>query len=350
MKDSAAAGRRKNVTINDVAAAAGVSKSMVSYALNGRPEVNEQTRERIVETARHLGWTPSLRGRALSKARAFAIGLIFHRTVESLSTDQFYTLFTAGVQDVLSARGYALVTEVVSSDEEEREAYIRFARDGRVDGFLLTDVRDDDPRFAYVREHGMAALVMEATAQAPGLPVLRVSNDRPAAEAVVDRLADLGHRRIGIIAGLQSLASGRGRLRLFQEALAARGLEDVAVEYGDYSPESGAAACARLLRRDATPTAIIAANDMMAIAAIAEAQRQGRRVPDDVSVVGWENIPLSALLQPALSSVSSDPFWTGQQGARALLGVIDGHELPEPAIRVPRFVERDSIGPVPGRH
>jgi LacI family transcriptional regulator len=177
------------------------------------------------------------------------------------------------------------------------------------------------------------------------LPELKVSDDQPAAEAVVARLVELGHRRIGLISGLQVLNSGRNRRSMYERALEANGLVADLVEIGDYSPQSGAAAAYRLLDAEDPPTAIIAANDMMAIAAMSAIQKRGLRVPEDVSVVGWEDIPLSALLEPSLSSVSFDPFWVGAQGAHALLRVIEGEELHQPTPRVPKFVERGSIGP-----
>ncbi len=348
MSDPPGSPRAKNITITDVAAAAGVSKSMVSYALNGRAGVNAHTRARIVETARALGWTPSLRGRALSASRAFTVGLIFHRTVESLSTDQYYTLFMAGIQSVLGPRGYALVTEVVATDEDERAAYLQFGRDGRVDGFMLTDLRDDDPRPGYIVEHGITALLMEPTPEPLGLPIMNSSDDGPATRAVIAHLAGLGHRKIGIVSGIQELVSGRRRRTLYQDALGAQGLEPDRWAVGDYSPESGAAATQQLLDSGDPPTAIVYANDMMAIAGVAAIQKRGLRVPEDVSVVGWEDIPLAALLEPALSSVVNDPFEVGATGARALLDVIGGTTFTEEiTLRNPQFVARASSGPAP---
>src|SRR5690349_5060378 len=141
---SEASGRRRTVRISDVAAAAGVSKALVSYALNDRPGVKESTRAHIVETARSMGWTPSVRARALSVSRAYAIGLVFQTSPEALASDQYYTSLMAGLQSVLSNSQYSLVTEVVDSEEAERGAYLRLARDGRVDGMVI--VRSEERR------------------------------------------------------------------------------------------------------------------------------------------------------------------------------------------------------------
>src|SRR4029453_7881608 len=139
---SEVAGRRRAVRISDVARAAGVSKTLVSYALNDRPGVKESTRAHIVETAREMGWTPSMRARALSASRAYAIGLVFQS-----SPDEYYTSLMAGLQSVLSPSHYSLVTEVVDGPGAEADSYRRLALDGRVDGMVIAGRRADDPRF-----------------------------------------------------------------------------------------------------------------------------------------------------------------------------------------------------------
>ncbi len=340
-------GRRQAVTISDVAAAAGVSKSMVSYALNDRPGVNADTRERIASAARDLGWKPSLRGRALSSSRAYTVGLVFRRSVEELSTDQFYTLLMAGIQSVLSDRGYALVTEVVHSEEAEREVFASLSRDGRVDGFFISDLRDDDPRLDVVRAHHLHAMLLERPSESHGHPVMH-SDDAPAAHAVIDRLVELGHRRIGIVAGIQELRAARHRREYYQDAMRGHGLDDSLWVATDYSPAQGADATARLLALPDRPTAIVYANDLMAMAGMATVVKHGLSVPGDISVVGWEDIPIARHLAPALASVANDTFNVGAIAARALLDAIEGATFAEEIpISEPRFVPRHSIGPVP---
>src|SRR5665811_2599249 len=125
-------------TITDVARVAGVSKAAVSFALNDKPGVAAETGERILAVARELGWTPSLRGRALSVSRALAVGLVIARTPETLGADPFFGYFISGIETVLSERGYALMLQVVSDGPSEHESYRQLAANGRVDGVFLT--------------------------------------------------------------------------------------------------------------------------------------------------------------------------------------------------------------------
>ncbi|MBT8226353.1 MAG: LacI family transcriptional regulator, partial [Dactylosporangium sp.] len=133
-------------TIVDVANRAGVSKSAVSFALNGRPGVGGDTRMRILAAAAELGWHPSARARALSSSRAFALGLVVAREPQLLGSDPFFPAFIAGVETILAGRGHSLVLQVVTSPQAEVDGYRRLCGDGRVDGVLLSDLRVSDPR------------------------------------------------------------------------------------------------------------------------------------------------------------------------------------------------------------
>src|SRR5919112_948747 len=213
---SEASGRRRAIRISDVAAAVGVSKALVSYALNDRPGVKESTRAHIVETARAMGWTPSMRARALSASRAYAIGLVFEKSPEALASDQYYTSLMAGLQSVLSTSHYSLVTEVVENADAERDAYLRLAHDGRVDGMVIVDLRQDDPRFALVREAGLAFVSLGWPPERTTMPVL-VYDESHAITDVVTHLVSLGHRRVAQVVGPQANAPARLRRELYQK-------------------------------------------------------------------------------------------------------------------------------------
>lgn len=338
-------GNRRNVTIADVAAAAGVSKALVSYALNDRPGVRDSTRAHIVEVARGLGWTPSLRGRSLSVSRAYAIGLVFEKSPEALASDQYYTSLMAGLQSVLSTSGYSLVTEVVQSAEAESQAYRSLARDGRVDGVVLVDLRQDDPRFAFVREAGLAFAVLGRPPEPTTMPVL-VYDETQAIVDVVEHLVGLGHRRIAQVVGPQENASARLRRELYETQLAAHGVTGSQWIESDYTAAGGRGATARLLESDERPTAIVYSNDLMAVAGMSEAFSRGLRVPEDISIVGWDDITVSQYLHPALSTVTQHPYEDGRVAAQLLLEAIGGREFTEPVRTAdPRFVPRSSSGP-----
>ncbi|WP_345634446.1 LacI family DNA-binding transcriptional regulator [Rugosimonospora acidiphila] len=341
---SQTSGRRRSVRISDVAAAAGVSKTLVSYALNDRPGVKASTRAHIVETARSMGWTPSMQARALSVSRAYAIGLVFETSPEALASDQYYTSLMAGLQSVLSASRYSLVTEVVDSPEAEREAYLRLARDGRVDGMVIADLRQDDPRFALVREAGLAYASLGWPPEPTTMPVL-VYDESQAIRDVVEHLAALGHKRVAQVVGPQANAPARLRRELYEKLFAEHRIKSRWVE-SDYTAAGGRAATTRLLGGRFAPTAIVYSNDLMAVAGMSAAFARGLRVPEDISVVGWDDITVSQYLHPALSTVTQHPFDDGRMAATMLLEAIEGREFDEPTWTPnPRFIPRESSGP-----
>jgi LacI family transcriptional regulator, repressor for deo operon, udp, cdd, tsx, nupC, and nupG len=343
---SDASGRRRTVRISDVAAAAGVSKALVSYALNDRPGVKESTRAHIVETARTMGWTPSVRARALSVSRAYAIGLVFQTSPEALASDLYYTSLMAGLQSVLSNSQYSLLTEVVDGEEAERGAYLRLARDGRVDGMVIVDLCRDDARFALVQDAGLAFASLGWPPEPTTMPVL-VCDEAQAIADVVKHLVSLGHRRIAQVVGPQGSAPARLRRELYQTLFREHGIDDAWWIESD-STASGGRATTQALDADPKPSAVIYSNDLMAIAGMSAAFSRGLRIPGDLSVVGWGDITISQYLHPALSSVAQHPFDDGRMAATLLLEAIEGRQFAEPVwMANPRFVPRESSGPAP---
>ena len=333
-------------TINDVARAAGVSKGAVSFAFNNRPGLAPETRDRILETARAMGWTPSWRARALSSRRAFAVGLVIARPPETLRADPFFPSFIAGVEAVLAENGYALLLQLVSGEPSGHASYRRLAEEGRVDGVLLTDLHVDDRRPALLAEIGLLAVIVGPHPRNDYWPSVDV-DDAPAVRAVVAHLVDLGHTRIAHVGGPDVLVHGRSRREAWSAALAAAGLPQGPSVEADFSAEAGAAATRELLALSEPPTAIVYANDLMAMAGLAAAVRLGVTVPDQLSIAGFDDTELSAHLQPPLTTVTSDVIGWGRAAATRLLELIDGRDPVEVDLCPPRLVVRGSTGPVP---
>jgi len=332
------------ITITDVARAAGVSKAAVSFALNGRPGVAADTRERILASARDLGWTPSLRGRALSVSRALAVGLVIARPAETLRADPFFASFITGIETVLSARGYALMLQVVGDEASEHESYRRLAGNGRVDGVFLTDMRVDDLRPQLLDDLSLPTVVI---GRAPGHgPWSAVSiDDRPGIIAAVEHLVALGHQNIGHVSGPTELVHGLSRRAAWAQALADAGLAPGPSVTADFSAQGGAEATAVLLDLDEPPTAIVYANDLMAIAGMSTAIGRGVEVPTQLSVTGFDDTPLAAYLQPALTTVRTDVVGWGRAAATQLLAIIDEEAGGEIDLPPPEFVIRESTAP-----
>ncbi|MCO8277772.1 LacI family transcriptional regulator [Actinoplanes sp. TRM 88003] len=335
--------RADRPTIRDVARAAGVSKGTVSFALNGRPGVSEDTRERILTAALELGWTPSTKARALSVSRSFAVGLVLAREPELLGADPFFPAFIAGVERTLSDRGQALVLQVVPESEEEA-GYRRLAGTGRVDGVFLLDLRVDDPRIALLEELGLPAVSIARPDGPSEFPAVLV-DDRPGIAAAVRHLAELGHRHIAHIAGPAHFLHGSRRRRAFEEALAEAGLPAGPVVEADFSAAGGAAATREVLATGVT--AIVYSNDLMAIAGLSVAVELGVAVPAELSVTGFDNTDLAAYVTPPLTSVRTDPYLWGRKASEALLDLIDGRTVDDVPVPAAQLVIRASTAPPP---
>jgi DNA-binding LacI/PurR family transcriptional regulator len=308
---------RRRPTIDDVAARAGVSSAAVSFAMNGRPGVGEDTRRRILAAAAELGWRPSAHARGLAQARAHAIGLLLARPVEQLEIDPFFVRFLAGVERTLARSDHALVLRVMDGGVPvDLDAYARLAASGRVDGFLLCDVELEDPRFDVIE---LPAVVAGHPVSPCPFPWLETEHAR-GVETAVEHLIGLGHRRIGFCGSSERLEHVQARLRAWRATLSAAGLEPGPVAFGD---------AARPLGDDVT--AIVYASDMLAAAGLAAARERGIAVPAELSITGFDDSHLAALASPPITSVRVDYAEFGEAAAAALLAVID--RKPVPAFR-----------------
>ncbi|MFJ2367795.1 LacI family DNA-binding transcriptional regulator [Microbacterium sp. NPDC087665] len=340
----AGAPRERKITIGDVAARAGVSKSAVSFVFNGRPGVGEEAKERILEAARQLEWRPDARARALSRSRAQAVGLVIRRDPELLSTDPFFPQFVAGVESFLSTVGYALVLQVVDGEQAEHDAYSRFAHEARVDGVFLTDLRIEDERPAELAALGMPCVLLGAGGGEDTAPI--GLDDAAGIRRAVRHLHALGHQRIAHVAGSDRYVHSRVRREAWLTELAQLGLEPGPIAQADFTGASGARATHELLDHPEPPTAIIYANDIMAIAGISAAIDRGVRVPHDLSIVGFDDIPLAPYIIPPLTTVRQDVFQWGNACARTLVALVEGRQPGTIDLPPVEFIVRGSTGPV----
>ncbi|MEP6666741.1 MAG: LacI family DNA-binding transcriptional regulator [Nocardioidaceae bacterium] len=335
-------------TINDVARAASVSKGAVSFALNNKPGVAPDTRERILKIAEDMRWTPSPRARALSVSRALAVGLVITRPPQTLRADPFFPAFIAGLETVLSETGHALVLQIAQDRDREHASYRRLADEGRVDGVFVTDLLIDDRRPALLAEIGLPAVII-----GPGLdneywPTVGV-DDAPGITAAVEHLVSLGHVNIAHVSGPSVMVHGQSRREAWSVALREAGLPAGPCVEADFSAESGAAATRQLLDLETAPTAIVYANDLMAMAGLSLAIARRIDVPGALSITGFDDTEIAAHLQPSLTTVTSDVIGWGRAAATRLLQLI--HQQPATEIALPpaQLVVRGSTGPMDAR-
>ena len=314
--------RRGRVTIRDIAERAGVSKGAVSYALNGQPGVSETTRERIVSIAEELGWYPNRAARALSAARADACGLVLARPARTLALEPFFMEFIAGVESELARRTIALTIQLVGDVRDEINVYRRWWGEHRVDGVLVVDLRVEDPRVDELARIGLPAVVVGGPVKNGALPAVWHDEAGVVVEAV-QYLAALGHRRLAHVTGVGDFVHTVQRAAAFRGAIQDLGLHAEVVET-DYSAESGARATRKLLSLPGAPTAILFDSDLLAVTGLGVAQQMGFSVPDDVSIVGWDDSLISQVVHPPLTAITRDIGAFGVAAAHQLLATVDG--------------------------
>ena len=314
--------RSGRVTIRDIAERAGVSKVAVSYALNGRPGVSEDTRERIVSIANELGWYPNRAARALSAARADACGLVLARPARTLALEPFFMEFIAGVEAELATRSNALTLQLVRDIPEEIDVYRRWWGEHRVDGVLVLDLRHTDPRIDELVRLGLPAVVVGGPLENGALPAVW-HNEAAVVTEAVQYLVALGHGRIAHVAGVADFVHTAQRISAFTEATRDLGVHGEVVET-DYSAESGARATRKLLSSPSPPSAIVFDSDLLAVTGLGVAQQMGFSVPDDLSIVGWDDSLISQVVHPALTAITRDIEAFGAACTRQLLAVVEG--------------------------
>lgn len=346
-------GRRDAPTINDVARHAGVSKGLVSFVMNDRPGVAPATRTRILEAAAELGWRPNLKARSLSTRTTYALGLVLRREPQIVAADPFYPAFMAGVESVLAGEGRVLVLSVVPDAETEERTYRTLLAERRVDGVFLTDLRHADPRLSLVGQLGLPAVLVGHLDEPVALPSVNL-DDTHGITAAVRHLVELGHQRIAHVAGDGHLLHARRRRGAFAAAMTATGLDPSLVVETDFSMRGGAAATRALLNRPVRPTAVVYANDPMAIAGLGVLQQRRIEVPGEVSVVGFDGTELARNVHPALTTIESDPEQWGAAAAATLLRLVaEGHaadvDLPPARLVVAGSTAPPPVLPVPSQ-
>jgi DNA-binding LacI/PurR family transcriptional regulator len=339
--NSAPSGRS---TIADVAERAGVSKGLVSFALNDRPGVNPATRRRILEIAAEMGWTPDLRARALRTNRSFALGLV--RGTAAVPGDSFFPAFISGVERDLSPTGQALVLASPPAGVSEAETYRRLASERRVDGVILTDLRAADERLALVAALGLAAVTVGRPDIDSPFPAVQVDEVRGVV-AMVDHLVELGHRSLAHVTGPATILLERRRRAAFEHECAIRGVQ-CRIIATDASAREGGEATSRLITAPDRPTAITYSNDRMALAGIGVAQRAGLTVPGDLSIAAFDESDIAQYVFPSLTSVVTDAEEWGALAARTLLAAIAGVELADTTPPPTRLNARESTAIAPG--
>lgn len=335
------------VTSHDVARLAGISQSTVSRALRDDPYVAAETRAKVLEAAAALGYVPNAMGRSLVTRSTRTIGMV----VTDLS-NPYYPNLVAPLHDELASQGYRMVlfTEQIEGEEAGARDQLGGLVDRGIDGAVLTTSTLDGavPRELVRRGLPFVFLTREVDGIAADAAVV---DNALGASLMAGQVARFGHRRVGAIFGPQNTSTGRGRERGFRAGLAAAGVElpDEAVRHGPFQVEAGETAMSELMRLDPRPTAVVCFNDLVAIGALNAAAALGLRVPEDVSITGWDDLPMAAWEIVKLTTVRQSMNEMARAAARLLVERLEGRTGPEPrrVLFEPALVLRRTLGPAP---
>ena len=257
----------QRVSLKDIADELGISQTAVSFAINDRPGVSEQTRRRVKQVAAELGWTPVYAAQALGSSRTMTIGFAPARSVQGLTDETFMLHFMAGVHTSLSPKGYGLLYRPCRSLNEEMSVYRGWASSKRVDGVILVDLRADDPRPALLRELGVRAVLAGGPDPNDYVPSLSIDDSRTMG-TVLEHLSSLGHRRIAYLSGDANLDYSQGRVAAFRSFAKRRRLESIAIEFTNFAPERAVTLTMGMLRSPQPPTAFIYETEILAAASL----------------------------------------------------------------------------------
>ncbi|HSL31871.1 MAG TPA: LacI family DNA-binding transcriptional regulator [Anaerolineales bacterium] len=337
-------GTTKRTTSRDVAKLAHVSRTTVSFILNNVPgvSISAATRQRVLDAAKKLNYSPNVAGKKLVSGKSYTIGLVLCQSPEQIFTDAFLPQVILGVEQAAMQQGFHVLLKPV--DPNDTGGYARLITENHVDGILLSGPRQDDQALMHL--HGQRVPIM-LMGQLPSTDIPFVDVDATAgAEMAVTHLIERGHRDIGMITNAPlDYTSAQQRRDGYLRALkkAKLGAKKSLIKEGNYTPASGYQAMKALLQVDHPLTAVFVASDVVAMGAMLAIREARLDIPKDIAVVGFDDIPLAEFYDPPLTTVHLPAFGIGWAGGERLIRMIQGEGLNAPALLLEsRLVTRQS--------
>ncbi|MBG6182243.1 DNA-binding LacI/PurR family transcriptional regulator [Arthrobacter sp. CAN_A214] len=318
--------RIRRATINDVATAAGLSRGTVSRVVNGERYVSPEARSAVENAIAQVGYVRNTAARNLVLQESRAIALIIHEPHSLLFEDPNIGSILLGAHEVLSKADYQLVSLIIDSDRDSRRV-TEYLSGGLVDGAVIVSTRASDPIASAVHDLGLPAAFVGRPPGTPDFPYVAIDN-AAAAREITERLVGTGRKRVGMIASALDRDSGQDRLSGFRTALGTRFDPELVVRFPLYTYGYGLEGMQELLRRCPEIDGVFAASDAVAAGAMTALQESGRRVPDDVGIVGFDDSSWALRCRPQLSTIRRPADLLGRTAAQLVLAQIRG--LPSP--------------------
>ncbi|RUS46540.1 LacI family DNA-binding transcriptional regulator [Cohnella sp. AR92] len=333
-----------SVTIKDVAKKAGVSPSTVSRVLSNHPRISRETTKKVKEIMEELGYHSNIMARSLVSNKTYTLGMILPRPAEELFQNQFFAESIRGITTQASRNGYDLLMTAGHSEQGELEAVTRLVKGRRVDGVILLQSRKNDPIIQFLKKEAFPFILIGHDREHED--ILCVDNDNvQAAFDATQHLISQGHARIGFVSGPPNLTVSQDRLEGFRQAMDASGLR-VQPEWiveGEFLQESGYRAMSFFMNLPERPTALVVVDDLVTFGVLRGLNELGFKVPDDLSLVSFNNIALAELSSPPLSSVDIGIYQLGYMASQQLIRFIQEDKPQQMSVIVPhRLIVRES--------
>lgn len=338
-------------TLEEIAALAGVSRATVSRVVNGYPRVRPATRDRVLRVIREQGYHPNAAGRALASRRSQTLGLATAEALDTVFSHAYFPQLIQGIAAACDERGYNLMLSPLAAQTPER--LTRTLRSGHVDGLVVATAAVGDAVLGRLVEEAFPFVLVGKHPPRP--EIVSVSPDNAqGARLALEHLVRCGYRRVATITGRSTLGVAVERRDVFLRAAAEAGIacrDDHIVE-SDFTEEGGYRAMQRLLAARPRPEGVFCGNDLMAVGALRAARGAPLRVPDDVGIIGFDDVPIATLVDPPLTTVHQPIVCLGATAASLLIDMLEGNAQPDapgtpPARVLPvSLVIRESCPPV----
>ena len=334
-----------NLTLEDIAKLAGVSRSTVSRVVNEHPSIRKDVRERVLEAIQRTGYHPNAAARTLASQRSWTIGLVLPHSVSIFFTDPYFSHLTKGIAQACNQHNYTLALFVVGTKKDEEKIFPRIARKGLLDGVIVQSGHHGDQKIiGHLIDVNIPFIVAGRPFRSDNVSYIDIDNVNAAYNAV-SHLIRIGRQRIGTISGPTHSAAGIDRMQGYQKAMTERGLkiDENLVAEGDFTESGGYYAMRKLI--PFKPDAIFAASDLMALGAMHAVNEADLKIPEDIAFVGFDDLPIATFSDIQLTTVRQPVVQFGVQAVQTLIDLIEnGIDPPRHIIMDTELIIRRSCG------
>ncbi len=332
------------ITIKDVARKSGFSVTTVSRALNGYSDVNEKSRQKIIDVANSLNYVPNKSAQRLVKKESNTIALIISGMEKEGGKDNMVYMILSGMYAMAEKVDYEVVLFTMSSAHQREKSYMQFCREHSIKGAIISGIRTDDKYFEELAYSDLPCVLIDISLEGKNLSNI-IINDKKASREIVNYLINNNHKNIGYINGKLEATVSKSRFNGYKEALEENNIlfKEEYVAIGNFIEEEAYEATKKLLKNNNEITAIFCASDMMAIGSMKAIKEMGKRIPEDISIVGFDDVPLAQYLTPPLTTINHSFYDKGYESASQLIRMMNKKDHRKTINLNHELIERESV-------